>query len=200
MKFGLLFSTILQLNFLQNTTSFSGPNQPLIFPNSFSPIAKFNFIQSPLKDTLYDSEITRAKMVESIEENTHKIGDTILHGSYDLFLTGEKIHEFGDKLAFIHEDIEKYIVNKEKYIDSVNHQIGYTMVKAISAILPHVDTIGHKVLHMDDEIINFFINMENISPELKKTIILSIIHISQQGDHFGAQMLQLYYDIVNNLM
>jgi hypothetical protein len=29
---------------------------------------------------------------------------------------------------------------------------------------------------------------------------LGVIHISQYGDHFGAQMLQLYYDIVNKLI
>ena len=53
---------------------------------------------------------------------------------------------------------------------------------------------------MDDEIINYFINLDILSPELKKNIILTIIGISQSGDDFGAHMLQLYYDIVNKLM
>jgi hypothetical protein len=78
--------------------------------------------------------------------------------------------------------------------------MGYIIVKMISSILPHVDTIGHRVLHMDDQIINFFINTDNLSPEVKKQIILNIIRISQQGDNFGSQMLQLYYDIVNKMM
>lgn len=82
----------------------------------------------------------------------------------------------------------------------IHHEINYTIVKIISSLLPYVDTIGHKVLHMDDQIINYFINLDTISPELKKKIILSIIQISQDGDHFGAQVLQMYYDIVENLM
>lgn len=85
-------------------------------------------------------------------------------------------------------------------LSEIKHEMGYIIVKMISSILPHVDTIGHRVLHMDDQIINFFINTDNLSPEVKKQIILNIIRISQQGDNFGSQMLQLYYDIVNKMM
>ena len=95
-----------------------------------------------------------------------------------------------DNHAILKENIYKNIDVLYKESNHLAHEAGYTVVKIVSSILPHVDMIGHKVLHMDDVVINYFINLDNLSPELKKHIILSIIHISQQGDHFGAQMLQ----------
>lgn len=102
--------------------------------------------------------------------------------------------------AVFTKNMDKTVDIMHQNMDHFVHQTGYAVVKIVSSILPHVDTIGHRVLHMDDVVINYFINLDNLSPELKKHIILSIIQISQNGDHFGAQMLQLYYDIVNAFM
>lgn len=126
-------------------------------------------------------------------ESKHQISDAIKSASYQLFLESERVEGLEHKIEGLSQDMHHRA-------NDIGHEIGYMMVKAISAILPHVDTIGHKVLHMDDEIINYFLNLDSLSPELKKQIILGIIHISQQGDHIGAQMLQLYYDIVSKLM
>jgi len=139
---------------------------------------------------------TKAANIAAVHESassTHQISDAIKSASYQLFLESERMEAVEHKLTLLNHDLHHKA-------NDIGHEIGYMMVKIISSILPHVDTIGHKVLHMDDEIINYFINLDNLSPELKKKIILGIIHISQQGDHFGAQMLQLYYDIVNKLM
>jgi hypothetical protein len=163
-------------------------------------LSKYNFIAPQLEDTVYENQLAVAKVSESIEESTKHISTAFKSASYQLFLQSEQIEKIGNQLEIWNDAFGDYIHDKETYISNLNQQIGYLMVKIISSILPYVDTIGHKVLHMDDEIINYFINLENISPELKKNIILGIIHISQDGDHFGAQMLQLYYDIVNKLM
>jgi len=138
---------------------------------------------------------TKAADVAAAHEptSTHQVSDAIKSASYQLFLESQRMEDVERKFDVLNHDIHHKA-------NDIGHEIGYMMVKWISAILPHVDSIGHKVLHMDDEIINYFINLDNLSPELKKRIILEIIHISQQGDHFGAQMLQLYYDIVNSLM
>jgi hypothetical protein len=118
--------------------------------------------------------------------------DMFKSASYQIFLYSEHIKELEIKIGNTKQYCEK--------LTNIGHEIGYMMVKLISSILPHVDSIGHKVLHMDDVIINYFINLDILSPELKKDIILNIIRISQHGDNFGGQMLQLYYDIVNKLM
>lgn len=138
---------------------------------------------------------TKAADVAAAHEptSTHQVSDAIKSASYQLFLESQRMEDVEHKFDILNNDLHHKA-------NDIGHEIGYMMVKWISAILPHVDSIGHKVLHMDDEIINYFINLDNLSPELKKRIILEIIHISQQGDHFGAQMLQLYYDIVNRLM
>jgi len=129
----------------------------------------------------------------NIVNTKYQLSDAIKSASYQLFLESERLEGVEQKLELMNNDLHHKA-------NDIGHEIGYMMVKWISSILPHVDTIGHKVLHMDDEIINYFLNLDSLSPELKKQIILGIIHISQQGDHIGAQMLQLYYDIVSKLM
>ena len=86
--------------------------------------------------------------------------------------------------------------NLNSVIDVTGKEIGYNIVKSISAILPHVDSIGHSILHADNELIVYVINMDNIPHELKAYIILLSIKFAQYGDNFGSQMLQLYYNIV----
>ena len=142
--------------------------------------------QTPEANTLFTKSV-------NVANTKHQISDAIKSASYQLFLESERMEGVEHKLELMNNDLHHKA-------NDIGHEIGYMMVKWISAILPHVDTIGHKVLHMDDEIINYFLNLDSLSPELKKQIILGIIHISQQGDHIGAQMLQLYYDIVSKLM
>lgn len=171
-----------------------------IFKNSFTPLAIHEFIKSPLKESIYIGHEKTENAIKIVERGIHNVGNAFYDSSYQMFILSEKIYDISHELSHMHNELHEYIKDKEAFMNNINHEIGNTLVKIISSILPHVDTIGHKVLHMDDQIINYFINLDNISPEVKKNIILSIIRISQDGDHFGAQMLQLYYDIVNKLM
>ena len=90
--------------------------------------------------------------------------------------------------------------NLNTIIDVTGKEIGYNVVKSISSILPHVDSIGHKILHADNELIVYIINMDKIPHELKAYIILLSIKFAQYGDHFGSHMLQLYYNIVEKCL
>ena len=67
----------------------------------------------------------------------------------------------------------------------------------ISSFLPKVDTIGHKVLHANNEFIVRILAENHITDEMKKAIILFSIKIAQHGDNFGSFLLQVYYDIVH---
>lgn len=83
-----------------------------------------------------------------------------------------------------------------KHIEKLEKIVGYNIVKTISSILPHVDSIGHKILHADNEFITHIINMNSIPHDVKGQIILLSIKFAQYGDNFGTKILQLYYDIV----
>lgn len=89
------------------------------------------------------------------------------------------------------------------HFDKINHdkQLGINIVKKISAFLPKVDTIGHKVLHANNEFINDILNLgDHIPHETKKNVILLSIKMAQLGDDFGSHLLQVYYDLVDKCL
>jgi len=90
-----------------------------------------------------------------------------------------------------------------KIFDSMiieDKRLGQYIVEKISSTLPSVDNIGHKVLHLNNEFINYILNNINIDYSLKKEIILNSIKISQAGDNIGSNLLELYYNIVEKLL
>lgn len=170
-----------------------------IYKNTLGPLTKYN-INNPIKDVLYESHRQFLRTSNIVEENVHNVGNDIHKVGFDLYITGEKINHFANEIHNVNNDLSNILHNKEDFINYIGHEMGYSVVKVISALLPHVDSIAHKVLHMDDVLINQILNLSLISPELKKNIILFIVHISQEGDNIGGYMLQLYYDIINKLM
>ena len=74
------------------------------------------------------------------------------------------------------------------------------IVKSITSFLPKVDGIGGFVLHMNDVFINKILHYDLLSPNIKKSLILLVINISQMGDAAGHNILQYYYDIVDCLL
>lgn len=97
-------------------------------------------------------------------------------------------------LATIYKDLI------ERGLERHTIESGYFIVKAISSILPHVDGIGHKVLHADNELINYIIHCDDIPHNLRAKLILLSIRIAQMGDNFGTHMLQMYFDLVNHCL
>ena len=82
-------------------------------------------------------------------------------------------------------------------ITYLTHKAGNEVVKIISAGLPRVDSIGHKILHANDIYINNILNNPNIPHDLQKTLILSSIKLAQYGDDMGSKLLTLYYNLVD---
>jgi len=78
-----------------------------------------------------------------------------------------------------------------------SHKTGNEVVKLISAGLPRVDSIGHRILHANDIYINNILNNPNIPHDLQKTLILTSIKLAQYGDDMGSKLLTLYYDLVD---
>ena len=115
-------------------------------------------------------------------ENNELSGDNI-----------DQIQQIGHNHLIPHfdpEHIKTIIELKEK-------QIGKMIVMKVSSMLPHFDSIGHKVLHANNEFICDILALDNLSDEYKKHLILLSIKMAQMGDNFGSYLLQVYYDIVD---
>ena len=101
-------------------------------------------------------------------------------------------------------DSSDLINNKFQILDVFhildNKENGVNIVKSISSLLPHVDSIGHKVLHANNEFINSVLSMDNLTDDLKKDIILFSIKMAQNGDDMGSHLLQFYYDLVDKCL
>jgi acetate kinase len=89
------------------------------------------------------------------------------------------------------EGIKTAIALKEK-------AIGKYVVMKVSAFLPNFDTIGHNILHANNEFVSKILLDTNLPDQIKKDLILFSIKMAQNGDDFGSYLLQMYYDIVNN--
>lgn len=94
------------------------------------------------------------------------------------------------------DHMQKGLEECQQALDKIHTDGGYFVVKAISAGLPYVDSIGHRILHANDVFINQVLNTEGMPHEIKAKIILTAIQVSQAGDNFGGVLLKLYYDIV----
>ena len=97
-------------------------------------------------------------------------------------------------------DKENFIEYKDLFVHGVDvksHKLGQAVVRYVSSYLPKVDSIGHNILHANNEFISDVLNNHMLSPQLQKSIILSSIKLAQMGDDMGSHMLQWYYNIVD---
>tara|TARA_A100001011_G_scaffold382775_1_gene453091 strand:- start:4978 stop:5319 length:342 start_codon:yes stop_codon:yes gene_type:complete len=74
------------------------------------------------------------------------------------------------------------------------------IVKTFTSFLPKADNIGHRILHLNEIVINGVLNYDNVPMEIKKPIVMKIIELSQQGDETGGMILQFYHDVINCLL
>lgn len=99
------------------------------------------------------------------------------------------------------------INNNYKLLDQIldlkideERNLGRVIVEKTSSYLPKVDTIGHKVLHANNEFISAVLNMHDLPHDLRKDIVLWSIKLAQYGDNMGTHMLQMYYDLVDKCL
>ena len=67
-------------------------------------------------------------------------------------------------------------------------------------LLPKIDVFGHKILEQNRILIEKITHMDNISIELKKELLLSVIKFTEYGDSFGNFVLKNYEHLINNLL
>ena len=103
----------------------------------------------------------------------------------NLFSTVDNYSELHDNIDF--KDIPNKIIEKG----------GEESVKFISAMLPNVDSIGHRILHANDVYINSILNNDAIPHDIQKMLILTSIKAAQAGDNWGSHLLDFYYKLVD---
>tara|TARA_B100000886_G_scaffold301906_1_gene231672 strand:+ start:126 stop:443 length:318 start_codon:yes stop_codon:yes gene_type:complete len=84
-------------------------------------------------------------------------------------------------------------------IPPINPTDALKIVEFSSQILPNFDTVGHYVLNLNEQLITNVIH-SNLNYDIKKSLILKIIELTQQGDEIGGIILKNYYNFVNNIL
>lgn len=79
-------------------------------------------------------------------------------------------------------------------------EFGEALVKASTSWLPKADSIGHIILHKNEQFINIIFNNNLLSPELKKFLILNTIDLARNGDDMGSQILTFYHALVDHVL
>jgi len=74
------------------------------------------------------------------------------------------------------------------------------LISESAEILPKIDIFGHEILNINKQLINYVIDMNDINIDIKKNLILKIVHATQFGDEFGNIVLHNYEKLVNNII
>ena len=131
---------------------------------------------------------------------------------FDVHLMIHRVDKFlndyikaGSNIITFHYEIDE---NINHIIDKINHLIDFDhkttiskpLIKYSSGLLPAMDGIAHHVLTMNQNFINFILDNDVLSLEIKKKLVLFSIQAAQNGDNTGSAILQFYYDMVNHLL
>ena len=106
------------------------------------------------------------------------------------------------KSNLVNEIANLHIIDKINHLIDFDHKtaISKPLIKYSSGLLPAMDGIAHHVLTMNQNFINFILDNDVISLEIKKKLVLFSIQAAQNGDNTGSAILQFYYDMVNHLL
>lgn len=114
----------------------------------------------------------------------------------------KKINSFNQHvlIPFNHDFVnlkQNFIQNSNCWIHDQNNMIGKEIVLKISSLLPNFDSVGHKILHANNEFILNILTSHFLSEMVQKNLVLLSIKLAQYGDNFGSSILELYYKIVD---
>lgn len=90
-------------------------------------------------------------------------------------------------------------INSNFILSPLDPNDALKIVKVSSQILPNFDTVGHHVLNLNEHLITHVIN-SNLNYDIKKSLILKIIELTQQGDEMGGLILKNYYEFVDKVL
>tara|TARA_B100001063_G_C16739892_1_gene544159 strand:+ start:1057 stop:1701 length:645 start_codon:yes stop_codon:yes gene_type:complete len=70
----------------------------------------------------------------------------------------------------------------------------------ITQQLPKIDQMGHEILRQNENYIHIILENPYISYDLKKVLIMNLIHFVQMGDQFGSFVLEQYSHIADKIL
>jgi len=121
----------------------------------------------------------------------------INHMIYNKYDTLGKYKQWFEPNVFSLIEHSKPYEELKEIQEDIKVNVGNNVVKTISAALPHVDNIGHNILHANNIFINDILNNPILDHDTQKAIILFSIKLAQHGDDMGSYLLQTYYNIVD---
>lgn len=120
----------------------------------------------------------------------------MINFSNSLFVCPNSLHNCIDNL-------QQPIINLQDSINFVSYKpdfdAGAHIVKASTGLLPDFDYISHMVLSANEILINNILNSE-LSPEIKKKLVLQVVDMTRQGDETGSIILLHYYKLIDFLL
>jgi len=94
-----------------------------------------------------------------------------------------------------------FCATKSSFIlNEFHNDINKLIVKEVTGLLPSADIISKKVLEMNDMWITEIIDSRTIPEDLKKSLILNMIKIVENGDAAGTDFLHWYQNLVDCLL
>ena len=124
-------------------------------------------------------------------------GETFVLPLYNKYDTLGKYKQWFEPNIFSLIEHSKPYEELKEIQEDIKVNVGNNVVKTISAALPHVDNIGHNILHANNIFINDILNNPILDHDTQKAIILFSIKLAQHGDDMGSYLLQTYYNIVD---
>jgi len=85
-------------------------------------------------------------------------------------------------------------------LNILKNDINKDIVKNLSGLLPQADIISKKVLEWNDIWIERILYSRIIPENLKKSLIINLINIVQNGDNAGSGFLIWYKDVIECLL
>tara|TARA_B100001093_G_C26670641_1_gene946024 strand:+ start:63 stop:491 length:429 start_codon:yes stop_codon:yes gene_type:complete len=85
-------------------------------------------------------------------------------------------------------------------LNLIKNDINKDIVKNLSGLLPQADIISKKVLEWNDIWIERILYSRTIPENLKKSLIINLINIVQNGDNAGSGFLIWYKDVIDCLL
>lgn len=140
--------------------------------------------------------------VNNIQDNLNKIQDNIVESTSktNVFFPFDSndINTHFNTIA--NNNIYDTIINYQEHYEECFKHLGQNIVIKISSMLPNFDSVGHKVLHANNELIIKILSNPHLTDTLKKSLILTAIRLAQYGDNMGSAILELYYKIVDSCL
>jgi hypothetical protein len=200
-----------------NPYAFLGKYQVLFQPNIFmvgDVINKNDNILLPISEKSLEKLSSSLRFFDVIShkvlEMNEKVTYDVIHNPHMSLETKERILlqmvnmvQSGDDTGYHilnwYYFIIQYIFQKDAEMKELLFDNHYWF-DVITQQLPKIDQIGHEILRQNENFIHIILENPHISYDVKKVLIMNLIHFVQMGDQFGSFVLEQYSHIADKIL